>query len=252
MPPLALHTVIAKQVADRVRHRVLEEERGNLYLGSTAPDIRVITRWERGRTHFFDLSNFDEQSGVTGLFHAYPRLRQPGDLSPATAAFVAGYVTHLVMDELWITTIYRPFFGEHSPLSGRLRANMMDRALQFSLDRQKRIDRDLMAHVLNAIARSDLALEIEFIDGETLGRWKELMLDVVNHPPDWERFRHIAGRHLRQAGVDSPERFEEFVRSLPDLVDETLRYLGAERVGQFMERSVEEGVGAVKEYLECA
>jgi len=252
MPPLGLHTVVAKEVADRLRHRTLEEERGNLYLGSTAPDIRVITRWERGRTHFFDLSNFDEQSGMAGLFEAYPRLRQPGDLSVATGAFVAGYLTHLVMDELWINTIYRPFFGERSPLSGGVRANIMDRALQFSLDRQKRIDRELMAHVLNEIARSDLALDIKVIDGETLGRWKEVVLDVVNHPPDWERFRYIASRHLRAAGIESPEQFQEFLQSLPDLVDETLRYLGEKRLRKFMKRSREESMRAVKEYLECA
>jgi len=252
MPPLGLHTVVAKEVADRLRHRTLEEERGNLYLGSTAPDIRVITRWERGRTHFFDLSNFDEQNGMAGLFEAYPRLRQPGDLSVATGAFVAGYLTHLVMDELWINTIYRPFFGERSPLSGGVRANIMDRALQFSLDRQKRIDRELMAHVLNEIARSDLALDIKVIDGETLGRWKEVVLDVVNHPPDWERFRYIASRHLRAAGIESPEQFQEFLQSLPDLVDETLRYLGEKRLRKFMKRSREESMRAVKEYLECA
>src|SRR3989337_4254471 len=90
MPPLGLHTVIAKEVGDRPRHRLLDAERGILYLGATAPDLRVITRWERGRTHFFDLHNFDEQSGVAGLFSAYPRLGQAGSLRPGTAAFVAG------------------------------------------------------------------------------------------------------------------------------------------------------------------
>lgn len=251
MPPLGLHTVIAKDVADRLRHGLLDEERGNLYLGSTAPDIRVITRWERGRTHFFDLSSFDEQSGVEGLFAAYPGLRAAGDLNASTVAFVAGYVTHLVMDELWINTIYRPFFGERSPMGGDVRANIMDRAIQFSLDRQKRIDRELMAHVLDAVARADLRLEIGFIDGDTLGRWKEVILDVVDHPPDWERFRFIASRHLREAGIETPEKFQEFVRSLPDLVDETLRYLSEERLAEFMERSLELGAGTVKEYLKC-
>jgi hypothetical protein len=156
------------------------------------------------------------------------------------------------MDELWINTIYRPFFGERSPLGGDVRANIMDRALQFSLDRRERIDRELMAHVLNEIARSDLALDVEVIDGETLGRWKDIILDVVNHPPDWERFRYIGSQHLRAAGIESPEQFQEFLQSLPDLVDETLRYLGEKRVREFMARSREESVGAVKEYLECA
>jgi hypothetical protein len=252
MPPLALHTVVAKEVADRLRHSILEEARGSLYLGSTAPDIRVITRWERGRTHFFDLSNFEEQSGVSGLFQAYPRLAQPAALNQSTVAFIAGYLTHLVTDETWINAIYRPFFGERSPLGGGLRANIMDRAIQFSLDRERRRQQALMAHVVEAVARCELALEIDFIDGDTLRRWQEVMVDVVNHPLDWERFRYVAGRHLREAGIESPEAFQEFVRSLPDLVEETLRYLTEERVQAFVEESRSRSLEAVKEYLECA
>ena len=44
MPPLALHTAIAKNVADALRLSALDDERGSLYLGSTAPDIRVMTK----------------------------------------------------------------------------------------------------------------------------------------------------------------------------------------------------------------
>src|SRR3990172_9304140 len=208
MPPLGLHTVVAKQVADALRHRLLDEERGSLYLGSTAPDIRVITRWERERTHFFHLGNFDEQSGVAGLFDAYPRLARAPELGGKTAAFVAGYLTHLVMDETWINTVYRPFFGAGSPLGGDLRANIMDRAVQFSIDREKRSDRELMAHVLDEVARSDLELQIDFIDVDTLRHWQEIMLDVVNQPPDWERFSRIAGHHLREAGIETPEALQ--------------------------------------------
>lgn len=252
MPPLGLHTTVAKQVADRLRHRALEPQRGNLYLGSTAPDIRVITRWERRRTHFFDLGDFDEQSGVEGFFAAYPALREAACLRPATVSFVAGYVTHLVMDELWINSIYRPFFGERSALGGDLRANVMDRAVQFSLDHGARIDRDMMAHILDHVVRTDLALEIDFIDADTLGRWREVIIELVESPPDWRRFRHLAGRHLRDGAAESPEGLEELLAALPDLVDETLRYLGPERVREFMERAADESENAVKEYLACA
>src|SRR3972149_1087258 len=127
MPPLALHMTIAKGVADQLRTASLDDERGNLYVGSTAPDIRVLTRWERERTHFFDLANFDEQSGVAGFFGSYPTLAEASVLNAATASFVVGYLTHLVTDEMWIGRIYRPFFGERSALGGSLRANVMDR-----------------------------------------------------------------------------------------------------------------------------
>lgn len=252
MPPLALHIVLAKQAADRLRHRLFEEERGALYLGSTAPDVRVITRWDRERTHFFDLTNFDEQNGVSGFFQAFPELAHPSQLNSSTAAFVGGYLTHLVMDETWINTIYRPFFGERSPLGGCLRANIMDRAMQFSLDQEKRNDRELIGHLLDEVARLELGLEIDFIDDDTLRRWQEVILDVVRHPPDWERFRYVAGRHLREAQTDSPEAFQGFLRSLPDLIEETVRYLTPERLRAFEEESLARSLETVKEYLECA
>ena len=251
MPPLGLHTAVAKEVADRLRHRLLQDEAGSLYLGSTAPDIRIITRWERERTHFFDLSRFDEQQGVQGLFEAYPRLARPSELKGATAAFVAGYISHLVMDETWINDVYRPYFGERSALGGGIRANIMDRALQFSLDSEKRGDKELMGDIVAQVARCELALEIDFIDGDTIRRWREVVLDVVNRSPDWERFRYAAGRHLGQAVVESPELIEEYMRSLPDLVEETLRYLTPERVHAFAEEALGRSLEAVREYLEC-
>ena len=198
------------------------------------------------------MGTFEEQSGVAGLFRACPRLARPAALNRPTAAFVVGYLTHLVMDETWITAIYRPFFGERSPLGGDLRANIMDRALQFAMDGERRRDRALVAHVLDEVSRSDLGLEIDFIDADTLRRWQELILQVINHPPNWERFRYVAGRQLGEAGIKSEGAFQEFLRSLPDLVDETLRYLTPERVQAFMEDSLNRSLEAVKEYLECA
>jgi hypothetical protein len=249
MPPLVLHTAIAKNVADRLRLHVLDDERGSLYMGATAPDIRVVTRWERQRTHFFDLNNFDEQDGVAAFFEAHPALA--GRIEGPTRAFVAGYLTHLVMDERWISSVYRPYFGERSPLGGDLRANIMDRALQFSMDCDRRADPGFMAHVVDAVARCDLAFDIGFIDQETLAQWQRIITDMMNRTPDWDRFRHGARRHLGYGETDGAE-FEEMVRSVPDLVDQTLRYLTVERVEDFLNDAEERSLTAVREYLACA
>lgn len=250
MPPLVLHTAIAKNVADSLRLSLLDDERGSLYLGATAPDIRVVTRWERARTHFFDLNNFDEQDGVAAFFEAYPSLAD-GCLEAPTRSFVAGYLTHLVMDERWISSVYRPYFGERSPLGGDLRANIMDRALQFSMDCDRRQDAEFMAHVVDSVARCDLAFEIGFIDADSLSQWQGVVTDMMNRTPDWDRFRHGARRHLGYSESDG-EAFEEMVRSIPDLVDETLRYLTVERVEDFLRDAEDRSLSAVKEYLECA
>jgi hypothetical protein len=249
MPPLAFHTAIAKEIADRLNLAALDDERGSLYLGSTAPDIRVITRWERSRTHFFDLDCFDEQSGASALFSEYPALASAADLTPQTRAFIAGYLTHLATDETWITTVYRPYFGEGSPLGGDIRANVMDRALQFSLDAEHRRDRHLMVHVLDAVTRCDVGFEIDLIDGDTLRRWRDVVADIVQHEPDWERFRNAAKRHLK---LESGNGVDELMSSLPELVDETLSYLTPERVETFMDDSRTRSLHAVRDYLQCA
>lgn len=251
MPPLLLHTAIAKNVADSLRHDVLDEERGSLYVGATAPDIRVVTRWERSRTHFFDLNNFDEQDGVRALFEAYPQLAEAGALTPAGRAFVAGYLTHLVMDERWINTVYRPHFGERSPLGGSLRANIMDRALQFSMDCDRRNDAEFMAHVVDSVARCDLDFDIGLIDRDTLRHWQRVISEMMTRTPDWDRFRQGARRHLGLEGADADD-LEEMVRSVPDLVAETLRYLTVERIQAFLREAEEESRATVKEYLRCA
>lgn len=251
MPPLTTHIATARGVAECLENRLLDDERGNLYLGSTAPDIRVITRWERSRTHFFELDEFGEQDGVCNFLAAYPALSEAGSVSRQTAAFVAGYLTHLVMDETWINMVYRPRFGSASPLGGGLKANVMDRAIQFSLDCERRNDSELVAHVTESVARRDLGLDVGFIDADTLKRWHEVVLDMISQAPDWERFRHGARRHLG-AGESESEDFEELVRSIPDLVEETLRYLSPEFVREFMSEAQDRSVAAVREYLACA
>lgn len=252
MPPLAIHTVIAKQMAERLRVPALDEQRGNVYLGSTAPDIRVITRWDRQRTHFFDIHNFDEQSSTRAFLDNNPALADAGGLSQNTQAFLAGYLSHLVVDEGWIATVYRPYFGERSSLGGTIRANVMDRALQFSLDADTRSDSDLMAHVLQCVAGCDLDLQIDFIDRDTIGRWHGVITEYVQSQPDWERFRARARQHLKDSGDETESGFTELAESLPELVDEALRHLTRERIDDVMEASIDASVRVVKEYLSCA
>jgi len=250
MPALALHATVAKRIADQFHHRALDADPGGLYLGSTAPDIHILMRWERERTHFFDLQKFEEQSGVAAMFNAHPALARPAELSTPTVAFVCGYISHLVMDEIWINDVYRPFFGRSSPLADDPQAGIMDRAVQYELDRQARADRQAMSDIVKELARPALDREVGFIDGGPLGLWRELMVEALNHPPDWERFRFFGGRALRAAGIDTPEAFAEFVKTLPGLVAEATDYLGRERIDAFLEKSLNQGRGTIKEYLD--
>ena len=249
MPPLALHMGVARELAVVLRHPALEADLGAYYLGSTTPDIRVITRWERERTHFFDLDRVEHQDGAEALFRVYPNLADAACLNPSTVAFVAGYLSHLVMDETWIEYIYRPFFGAGSPMGGDVRANVMDRVLQYELDRRERSKKEVMEHVRRELAATDLEVYVGFIDRDTLEQWRKVSLDVAGHEPDWQRFRLIAGRHLREFGVGTPEAIDEFMKDVPHLLDETVHHVGWDRIESFLHRSRTRSLEVIKEYV---
>jgi hypothetical protein len=246
MPPLGMHMTLARELAQRLGERALTENAGAYYLGATTPDIRVLTRWDRARTHFFDLNDFGEQSGTAGVLRAHPEISCLHELNPETAAFMCGYISHLEMDEAWIVDIYRPCFGERSALKGEALANVLDRVLQHELDRREREDPGVVSEIHDDLLASAVEVAVPFVDNETLLRWRDISADIVSRPSDWERF---ASRHLRAYGVESDSDRAEFVRNVPDLLDQAIREVTPQRLEQFQERSRERALAALRDYL---
>lgn len=251
MPPLVSHMIAARRAASRLTEAALDPNSGEYLLGATTPDIRVLTRWERARTHFFDLENEQHQDCVETFLAAHPHLRDPATLDPSTVAWVSGYITHIQMDQEYITTIYRPAFGAHSPLGGNERANLLDRVFQYELDRREREDREAMAALRDALFASAVEIDAGFIDRATLEQWRDVSASVCEHAPDWERFTYIASRHLRRAGIDTEAGYEAFIQQIPELLDETVRSVGAAEMEGFFERVEERTAEALREYLGC-
>ena len=252
MPPVFLHMALAKDIQDRVGHPTLEAQRGTFYLGATTPDIRVLTRWDRARTHYFRLETLEHQDSVAAFLEENRHLKQPEALDAATLAFVVGYVSHLVLDERWIQAVYRPYFGQLSALGGDLRANVMDRLLQFELERRRRCDDGCRDHLCQELERAEIAVNIGFLDSETLSRWRQIAVDIARQPPDWELFQRTASRHLRAAGIESEAAFREFMEQVPDLLDQAIRHVSAAQVDAFLEESTEASVAFIERYLGCA
>jgi hypothetical protein len=241
---------LAKLLADVLSLADIDADRGAYYLGATAPDIRAVTRWDRERTHFFALNDFGHQDSIRSMFEAYPDLADRANVSPGTASFLAGYLTHLVLDEGWISEVYRPLFGERSPLAGSERANVMDRVIQFEMDRSRREDRETIDTMAADIAATALEITVGFIDIETLQRWREVNLDFLRAPPTWDRFRNVASRHLNAYGVSDPERLESFMAEVPSLLQETIDHVGWERVQAYLDSAMVRARKEVRSYFE--
>lgn len=245
MPSLGSHLASARLLADRLAHRDLEADRGAYYLGATAPDLRLITRGEREDTHFFTLDALEHQDSVARLFAAHPRLRDTRGLTAETRAFMAGYLTHLLMDEQYIERVYRAYFGAASKFGDDPRGNLLDRVLQYELDRRERAQ-DAFASIREAMATTSASADVDFIARETLLRWRDAAIDIASHPPTWDRFVRMTTRHLDR----SEEEARRLARDIPDLLRDTLDHVTEARVQAFLDEAVEAATERLREYLQ--
>ncbi len=249
MPPICLHLGFAEEAIARLRHPLIDRNRGAYYLGSTAPDVRFFINASREETHFFSLDSAEGASGIQSLFDAHPGLAGANDISPQTRAFVAGYLSHLVTDEAWIHKVYRPFFGSLSPLSGDPMANLYDRVLQFELDRRERLSSGGIAQIGSDLADSTTSVEVDFIDCTSLNKWREFVTATTTREFTWEDFRRFADRYLVWMDQIAPGEVDSFFSAFDSNLEQVLRIVPEERLVEFREQSIAESVRVAGGYL---
>lgn len=83
---------------------------GAYWLGNVAADAQVITSIKREDTHFYSYERPMEDLPWRVMMAMHPSLRTLSD--GEARAFLAGYVAHLAMDEVWLTEMLRPYFAE--------------------------------------------------------------------------------------------------------------------------------------------
>ncbi len=250
MPPLVSHMIAACRAGERVAGDAgLTLRNGEFLLGATTPDIRVLTRWDRERTHFFDIYDDGHQDCVENFFAAHRSFRDPEHLSNETRYWVCGYLTHLIMDQEYVMQIYRPFFGNRSVLGGDSHANLLDRILQYELDRREREHGGEMQGIRRALFTSAVEIDAGFVDRSLLEQWRDTTAAMTEHPPDWERFSFIASRHLRGAGITGESGLREFMETIPQLLDDTLSHVDQHVLDGFFESTAQRTADILSDYL---
>ena len=247
MPNLPTHIEVAWRAAGAIQDPRITENLGCYLLGATAPDVRIITKRPRTETHFFELETGQAGDGFCGLLTSYPELTSPS--SDAQAAFVAGYITHLVADETWITSMYRRYFDGTGKFDSNAAAQLSDRAAQLSLDRASE---HRVRSLLTAMDELEGGLAAGPLEAGTLSEWQAWVLDFLadSRPYSWQRLRHMAGRisghNLEHPVHQLAERFLADVRGglreLFDRVPET-------ELESYLEVTVNNLIRSVTEYL---
>lgn len=247
MPNLAAHIELASLVADRLQRPALNGNLGYFLLGSTAPDIRAITKSDREDYHFAPLAFRSVGAGVHGMFAAHPELRTPSKQLTPTTAFMAGYMTHLLYDETWIVEMFRPYFGNRDVFDDEVEGKVLDRAVQLDLDRRAR---PLVIRSLPNVEAATECVDVPFLAADLLNRWRSWVLDFVGRDFSWERLRFMASRVAR--GVESHPAHEvaaDFLNAMPESIDRLYRRVHIEDVSRFKDRAVETVSRSIEGYL---
>lgn len=247
MPNLPAHIDIAWRAADRLGHRTLDENPGYFLLGAVSPDVRAITKRDRAEYHYAPLTFAEIGEGVQGLFAAHPGLRAKPSTDETAAAFVAGYVTHILLDESWISEVFRPHFnGSQAPYAAAV-SKVMDRALQLELDR---LAEQAVARAIPIIGSTTMPTDVEVIPSATLEEYRTFALELLGQGFSWERLRFMARRIA--AGIeDHPANrvAEEFLNGIPESLDRLFDRVSRSELDRFRERAVDRLAGALEEYL---
>ncbi len=247
MPNLPTHIEVAWRAAGSIQDTRITENLGCYLLGATAPDVRIITKRPRTETHFFDLESGQAGDGSLGLLTAYPELTSPS--SDAQAAFVAGYITHLVADETWITSMYRRFFDGTGTFDSNAAAQLFDRAAQLSLDRASE---HRVRSLLNTMHELEAGLAAGPLQAGTLSEWRVWVLDFLAdaRPYSWQRLRHMAGR-ISGHDSDQPvhQMAERFLADVRGGLRELFDKVPEAELERYLEVTVDNLVRSVTEYL---
>ena len=242
MPNLPTHIGIAHDAAARIASPVIADHMGYFLLGSTAPDMRAITKRPREEYHFAPLDFERVGDGARAMLESHPHL---GGLDGRRGAFVAGYISHIVLDECWITGVFRPAFEDASGAVDA-RGLVLDRALQLELDRRT----NGVGEYLGLMGDAALPLDLGFVSDEEVTQWRLWVVEFLERDFSWERLRFMARRIARgDEGHPAHAIADELLRSNPESLETMFEVVSCDELQDFARRSVDTLCEHIEGYL---
>ena len=246
MPNLPTHIHFSFESLGKYNDLDLSKNLDVYLLGSTAPDIRVITKQDRSFYHFVKLDFDGVGDGIRNMQSFHPQLNYLKEKDSHTRSFMAGYASHLILDETWITTMFRPFFSDVNLFGDRNQGLILDRALQMQLDKSywKTLEQNL-AHVESC----EIEVDVEFLREEPLKEWQKWISTLLNREFSWDRLEFMANR-IAKGNSQHPvvDLAKDFIADPAGGVDDILERLPNGILEEFSNQSLENIDKALKEF----
>ncbi|MCS7179120.1 MAG: hypothetical protein RML46_06800 [Anaerolineae bacterium] len=246
MPTPVNHLMMAREVLERglltaAAQRLLRAQYGPFLLGHTAPDVQTISGQRREETHFYSPPPSASVPAAQTLLEAYPVLARAESLEPAHAAFLAGYLAHLLADELWWREVFHPFFGPEAGWGTWQERLFLHNVLRTWLDEQDQAR--LNGSEADALARTEPRGWLPFVRDEDLRAWRDSLVEQLR-PGHRIRTAEVFAERM---GV-STEMVEAAARS-PERMAWIFRHVPPERLQAYRDAVLHQSVSLINGYL---
>lgn len=206
MPTPFTHLEIAQRLLDDPAlpasiRADLTRERGAFLLGSVAADARVGNGMPREHTHFYHYSRPITEHPWRVMVDQHPHLMQPR--TAAQRAFVAGYVGHLSVDEIWSLRMVGPQFAARDWATRPFRFYMLHMILIYMDERDFARLCDWQADDLRSAQPDDW---LPFMSDDDLAAWQRTIHAQIK-PGGTSRTFEIFGERIGK----EPDEMRDFL-----------------------------------------
>jgi len=211
--------------------------------GNTAPDVQVISGQPRQMTHFFNLPiQAGDPPAWEMILSDYPSLADAKQLPELQAIFMAGYLSHLQADWLWVKEIFAPVFGPQcswGTFSERLYLHNVLRAyLDVHILPKLRTGTDV------CLSQVEPADWLPFVGDHHLIEWRNLLFPQLQPGATSQTVEVFSSRQ----GISIPE-FHALLGSEERMQQEVFEHIPLQQVQSYHQRVLDQNSKLLSNYL---
>ncbi|MBE2182848.1 MAG: zinc dependent phospholipase C family protein [Anaerolineae bacterium] len=150
--------------------QLLQSQRPAFLLGSIAADAQTVHQLNREITHFYNYDQPLEVPPYQIMLRQFPELALPVTLSQR--AFIAGYVFHLSIDEIWSVEMIHPYFVMQE-WGTKLERFLALQLLLITMDERDR--ESLLTVTIGELTEAQPSRWLPFIADDLLVKWRDLI-----------------------------------------------------------------------------
>lgn len=190
----AIQTAVFQQTESENGRLLYKQLQGNwpaFYFGQIAPDFSFLDKIKREETHFYTIPMTEADDPIREMLKAYPQLKESHTLPPAQKLFVAGYLAHLLYDQIWFMRVILPSFWGNEKLGRPAHRNLLHLLLLSSFDFQAH--ENLPTNAAQMLQTVNPTQWLPFTTDDILCQWRDIVAVQLE-----------AGADIRTAEIFAP------------------------------------------------